>query len=75
LLWLRGFWLFLPSDADVLHVATPKDDVLVDTAGRGNLIGGIPPPAFCAIGHDILKGYRGGLRVDFMEGADISNRQ
>ena len=72
--WLGGrtLALLLSSDADVLHIAPPENDVLVDTGRGGNLVGRVSPSTFRAKGHDILECYRRGLGVDLMQRADIS---
>lgn len=71
-LWGRSLTLLLSSDADVLHIASPENDVLVDTGRGGNLVGRVSPSTFGTKGHHILKGYCGGLGVDFVQGADIT---
>ena len=57
-LWLRILFCLLISDADVLHVATPEDDVFVDIRGRGNLFCGVASTALGAKGLHILQCYR-----------------
>ena len=56
----------LISDADVLHVATPEDNVFVNIRGRGNLVCEVASAALGAKGLHILECYRGCLGVDLM---------
>lgn len=67
---LCGGWGLL--NAQVLHVATAEDNVLVDAIRRGDLLIGIALAALCAEGGDILERDGGFLRVNLVEGSDVS---
>ena len=41
-----GVLLVIPSNADVLHITSSKDDVLVDTGGGGDFLGGVATAPF-----------------------------
>ena len=75
IIWHWGRFLLLGCgvllNAQILHVATAKDDVLVDLVRAGLLLGRVGGAAFSAVGGDILEGDGGGLAVDFVQGADI----
>lgn len=59
-------------DAEILYIASTKDNVLVDLVGRADLIIGTPFATFCSKGADIFQRHSRLVRVDFVENTNVT---
>lgn len=61
-----GLVLLVLSYADILDIATPENDVFIDTGGWRDLLGRVTPSTFRPERGDILKSYCGSFGIDLM---------
>ena len=77
IIWHLRRWLVIfrrsrrRNDYELLHITSPKHNILVDLVRSRDLFDGVAFPSFCAVGCDAFERDGMSVAVDFVECADV----